>query len=68
MKARFVFDTSLPGAIVIEAETPEECLILRNFCNWPHNYTQPQQLAIASWGGNIAEGRIHLTIAWRVPQ
>lgn len=56
MKVRTVSNTDLPGAFVIEAETPEDVLILRMFCN------EKRDIRIANYGGNITEGRYGMLI------
>jgi hypothetical protein len=65
MKVRFVQETNLPGAFVVEAETTEEAFILRNFVNWPATTGQSHQLVIANHGGNVSEGRQSFMFQWR---
>jgi hypothetical protein len=57
VKISLAASARLPGCFVIEAETPEDVLILRSFCNYPTG------IKIASSGGNIGEGRFTVLIA-----
>jgi hypothetical protein len=57
MKTTLITNTELPGAFSIEAETPEEALILRMFCN------DQRPIHIASSGGNIEDNRMYMMIA-----
>jgi hypothetical protein len=59
MKAKLITDTELPGAISIEAETPEEALILRMFCN------DKRGIEISGWGGTITQDIVSMTISHR---
>jgi hypothetical protein len=65
VKIRFVTDGALPGAFVIEAATPEECLLLRNFIAWPDSTGTKHRLFIGNHGGNIAEHAQSMMIHWR---
>jgi hypothetical protein len=65
MKVTLVTNTSLPGGFVIEAENPAECLLLRNFANWPSSTREPHRLFLANHGGNIAENVQSMMIHWR---
>ena len=57
MRITLLTDAALPGAFMIEAETPEECLILRIFGN------DRRPILIASRGGNIAENQERMIIS-----
>jgi hypothetical protein len=63
MKASYACQNELPGDICINAETPEECLLLRIFANWPH-YRQVI-LVVKNSGGNIGENKESILIGWR---
>ena len=49
MKCTLITKANLPGALRIEAETKEECLILRMFA------ADTRNLHIASYGGSILD-------------
>ncbi len=56
MKIRIAANNPLPGGFVIEAETPEDVLILRMFC------ADEREICIANSGGNVNEGRMSMLI------
>lgn len=56
MRVKIASFNELPGGLVIEAETPEDVLILRMFC------ADRRDIYIANFGGNINEGRTTMLI------
>ncbi len=59
MKVKIAATNELPGGFVIEAETPEDVLILRMFC------ADKREIYIANFGGNINEGRMTMLVQHR---
>ena len=56
MKVKIASSNELPGGFVLEAETPEDVLILRMFC------ADKREIYIANYGGSINEGRMSMLI------
>jgi hypothetical protein len=56
MRVKLVTDVSLPGAFRIEAETPEEALLIRIFC------ADERQIYIGSYGGDYERDQISMLI------
>jgi len=65
MKVKLVTATELPGAFVVEAQSADEALILRNFVNWPTSTKEPMHLFIGNFGGNIGDNEYSFMFHWR---
>lgn len=63
MKVKFVHDSELPGAFVIESETPDEAVIIRHFTNWQHTIQEPLRLFMGNSGGTSTSASF--LVHWR---
>lgn len=64
MKTHFAVQSQLPGNICIEAETPQECLLLRIFSEWS-SYEPDKQFSLKSSTGNTMENIQSILIGWQ---